>query len=132
MPKLTQLRRETGEVEIPTAGDDPLRITYRKAFVSPALSKRLSNADDLPSTDQLAILADLVKAAVVSWNLTDEDDEPMPVSAASIDALDAGSLQVIATAIQESMRPDPTNGTDSSPISSATERSEPVPIGTRS
>jgi hypothetical protein len=133
VPTLNQLRRETGSVEIPTDGDEPLVITYRKNFLSPTLATRLEKADALPPTQQIAVLADLVEHSVQGWNLTDDDGEPIAVSRSAIDALDAGVLQAIAVAIQEAIRPDPLSGTDSSATSSPADGSAAsVPTGTPS
>ena len=134
MPKLSQLKRDTADVTIPTDGDEPLVVTYRKGFMSPELAERLDAAEELPPVGQLRILADLVQGAVIAWNLTGDDGEPLPVTRETVSALDSGALQVIAQAIQEAMRPDPQSGTGSNGTSSAAESSEPepVPTGTRS
>jgi hypothetical protein len=132
VPKLNQLRRETGEVVIPTEGDDPLVITYRKGGLSPELAERLDAADGATPVAQLRILADLVAGAVVAWNLTDDDGAPLPVGSAAISALDSSVLQMIAQAIQEAMRPDPLSGGSSNNGSTARADLEPARIGTHS
>jgi hypothetical protein len=132
VPRLSQLKRDTGTVEIPTGGDEPLIVEYRKAFVSPRLAEQLASAEELAPVGQLAMLADLVRAAVVSWNLTDDEDTPLPLTAEAVATIDAGALNAIARAIQEDAAPDPQNGSISSSTSSRTGDSEPSQTGTPS
>lgn len=86
MPRLSQLKRDTGTVTIPTGGDEPLVVEYRKGFVSPRLAEQIAGAEDLAPIAQLAMLAD-------------DEDTPLPLTAEAIATIDAGALQAIAQAI---------------------------------
>jgi hypothetical protein len=132
VPRLAALKRETADVTIETEGDEPLIVTYRKGFLSPELAERLDAAESLPPVAQLRILADLVQGAVLSWNLTDDAGEPLPVTRETVSALDSGALQVIAQAIQEAMRPDPLSEGSSSNGSSPKADSEAALTGSPS
>lgn len=132
MPKLSQLRRNTGTVTIPTDGGEPLVIEFRKGFVSPSLADRLTGFEGMTQAARLGVLVEMVKSAVIAWNLTDDDGKPLPVTTEALAAIDSGALDSIAVAIQGAMAVDPTNGVSSSDSSPAVESSDATPTGTAS
>lgn len=119
MPKLRNMVRETAEVTIPVDGDDPLVISYRKSFMTPALSARIENLAALKVSEQLATVAEMVHRLVVEWNLTGDDDQVIPLTIEAISGVEVDALVVIATAIREANAPDPLSGSASKPTSSA-------------
>lgn len=115
MPKLSQLLSDIVEVVIPPDGDDPVRISVRRQFVTPSMQIRLMSVADAPQDEQARTLIEFVHLAVVSWNLTDEEGTVLGLDRESVANVPLAILAEVAQAITEAMHADaPLNGAASS------------------
>jgi len=136
MPKLKNMLGETGTVEIPVPGDEPLVVVYRRGNLTPRLQakalelQRLDPADVTP--ERVLGIAEIYAAIIESWNLTDDAGAVIPTTAASLVDVDFGTLNLVLGAIGREQAPDPTSGAASSNGSSAAASSELHPITTGS
>lgn len=142
MPKLKNMLGETGTVEIPVDGDDPLVVEYRRGVMTPRLQIRLmklqraisdlSTANPEDAADAIMAMCELYAQMIVAWNLTDDDGEVIATDQESLAELDFGLLQLVARSIGGETAPDPLSESGSSNGSSPTASSAPRPITTRS
>lgn len=105
MPRLSGTR--DGHVQgltVPTAAGD-LHLQY--------VAERITRDDIAAVTDAQALGAVALQDAtavylakvIVGWDLTDDDDQPLPVTADNMAALPVFLTVAISTAIGEAMRP---------------------------
>lgn len=132
MPKLNSLRREHGEVRISCEPDDDLVVSYRKSFITESLAARVERIDGMPTSEKVRTISEMLRQAVISWNLTDDDGLVIPLTAEALADTDTSVLLLVWNAIHEDMQPDPQSGSSSSNGSSAMASSEPRPTTTRS
>lgn len=138
MPKLRNMLGETGELEIAVPGDEPLRVSYRRAAITPRLQARLGElqrgaaADAMPGAEAVAALCEMYALAIVSWNLTDDDGNPIGTDADSLQDVDFGTLNMVILAIGRETTPDPSSGDGSNNGSSPAASSGPRLITTAS
>lgn len=128
MPKLRNMVGETGTVEIAVPGDEPLVIVYRRGSLTPRLQVRAiefrrlieaSRFDEL-EPQHVTLICDLLAASLVSWNLTDDDGETLPIDPESLANVDMPTLTMIANRLQEETQADPLSGDGSRNGSSPT------------
>jgi hypothetical protein len=138
MPKLRNMIGETGEIEIEIPDDEPLRVRYRRGAITPRLQARLgelqraAGPDAMPGAEAVAALCEMYAAAIVEWNLTDDDGTPIGTDADSLQDVDFGTLNMVVTAIGQETTADPTSGGGSNNGSSPAESSGPRLITTAS
>lgn len=141
MPKLRNMLGDTGTIEIPVPGDEPLVVEYRRGAVTPRLQGKLAaiqreieerGENSTPSDEALRVLCELYAQSIQSWNLTNDDGTPIPTDAEHLADVDFGTLNMVMQEIGRQARPDPLNGNGSSNGSSATASSEPLPTTTGS
>jgi hypothetical protein len=141
MPRLRNMLSETGTVEIPVPGDEPLVVEYRRGAVTPRLQGRLAEVqaqleargeNTPPSAEWLALLCRVYAQTIVSWNLTDDDGALIATDAESLQDVDFGTLNMVMQAVGRQARPDPLSVNGSSNGSSATAVSEPLRTTTAS
>lgn len=108
MPRLSQLKGETAEVSFEIAGETVTLIVLNNAM-TPRLAQRFSylksldldNTGDLSAEDQamlITAMVDQLETFLAGWNLTDENDEPLPVSR---DVLENLSFELLGTMLKE-------------------------------
>ena len=138
MPKLRNMLGETGTIEIPVPGDDPLIVTYRRASLTPRMQSRLAEAqatartegaDALAGREAIGILCEFYARAIVSWNLTDDDGQPLGTDAESLQDVDFSILNLITDEIGKAVRPDPLSDSGSNNGSTPGADQEPRRIG---
>lgn len=138
MPKLRNMLGETGTIEIPVDGDDPLVVTYRRGILTPRLQKRMAEVqariqavggDTPPDDDTLDFMVSVYARLIDSWNLTDDNGQVIGTDAEAISDVDFGILNLVMTEIGRSMNADPLSASGSSNGSSLTGDSGPRPIG---
>lgn len=140
MPKLRNMLGETGTLEIPVPGDEPLMVTYRRGAMTPRLQSKLVLAQQAASGDGSALasgealmtMCEVYAALVDSWNLTDDSGAVIGTDADSLADVDLGILTMVMQAIGKEINPDPLKDSDSSNGSSPTVVLEPLPITTAS
>jgi hypothetical protein len=132
MPKLSNMVGESGTVEIPVPGDEPLIVMYRRGAVTPRLQGKLAalqalveagGADAAPSQEALMLLCEMYAQTIISWNLTDENDQIIGTDAESLADVNFGTLNLVMQEIGRQARPDPLSGGVSSNGSSPTDGS---------
>jgi hypothetical protein len=135
MPRLRNMLSETGTVEIPVPGDEPLVVEYRRGAVTPRLQGKLADVQaqleargegTSPSGEFLSMLCRVYAQTIVSWNLTDDGGAVIGTDEESLLDVDFGTLNMVMQAIGRQTRPDPLSGNGSSNGSSATADSEPL------
>lgn len=141
MPKLRNMLGDTGTIEIPVPGDEPLVVEYRRGAVTPRLQRKLAEIereitergeDATPSPDALDTLCLLYAQTIASWNLTDDDGAPISTDPESLADVDFGTLNLVMQAIGRAVRPDPLSESGSSNGSSQAESLGPRLITTAS
>lgn len=134
MPKLRNMLGETGTIELPVPGDEPLVVEYRRGAVTPRLQGKLAEIqreiaahgeDAIPSADALDTLCEMYAQTIVSWNLTGDDDTAIGTDAESLKDVDFGTLNLVMQEIGRQTRPDPLSAGGSSNGSSPVESSAP-------
>lgn len=134
MPRLNNMLRESGVVEIPVPDDDPLVVHYRRDVLTPRLQARMSLfqgvKEGTPAAgDAMTFFCEVIAKLITSWNLTDDNGAVIGTDAESLQDVQIEVLTLIMTAIGKEMTPDPLSGRDSSNGSSPTADSEPRQIG---
>lgn len=140
MPKLRNMLGETGTIEIPVPGDEPLVVVYRRGVMTPRLQiKMLSVQQQLTggataaaNPDALVFMCEMFSSLIESWNLTDDAGEVLGTDADSLADVDLSILTAILQEIGRAMSPDPLSSGGSSNGSSPKESLELLPTGTAS
>lgn len=141
MPRLRNMLGETGTVEIPVPGDDPLIVTYRRGVLTPRLQIKMlglqgrMQADGgkaAADPDALSTLVDVFANLIESWNLTDDSGTAIGTDREAIQDVDMSILTLVMQEIGRAVSPDPLS--DSGSSNGSTPRAEPEPrlIGTAS
>lgn len=122
MPSLNQLIRNRATVEIPTAdADDPLRIEYQPAALTPRLLAQLEEYDGMSRQDQMRLQASCLVAVVHQWNLNRADGSIIPLTVDAImDEVDMEAQNMILMAVRTDARMGETNGAKPSTPSAST------------
>lgn len=138
MPKLKNMLGETGTIEIPVPDDDPLIVTYRRGSLTPRMQGRMAEAQriaaaegskGLAGQEAITILCEFYARAIESWNLTDDQGEPIGTDAESLADVDFSILNLVMEEIGRAVRPDPLSDSGSKNGSTQTGSSEPRQIG---
>lgn len=141
MPRLSNMVGDTGKVEIPVPGDEPLIVEYRRGVMTPrrqikmlTMQRQLQSQDGkiAAGADALNGLCEMMADLVVSWNLTDDDRQPIPITTEAMLDVDLSILTAIVEEIGRGMSPDPLSGNGSSNGSTPRDGLEPLPITTGS
>jgi hypothetical protein len=141
MPKLGNMLGETGTIEIPVPGDDPLIVTYRRGVLTPRLQKnmvqfqaRVQGGDGKAPADPAALdfMVDIFARLIASWNLTDDAGQVIGTDAESLSDVDMGILTLVMQEIGRAVSPDPLSGNGSSNGSTPGADLEPRPSTTAS
>lgn len=120
MPKLSNMLGENGRIEIAIPGDDPLVVEYRRGTLTPRMQARMALFQDVKAGDAsraaeaLDFFCDVYARLIVSWNLTDDDGDPIGTDAESIRDVPLDALTTVAQAIGRATAPDPLSGNGSS------------------
>jgi hypothetical protein len=136
MPKLSNMIGETGTVEIPVAGDEPLIVTYRRGVMTPRIQKRMMEMTTVAEAELTPALAgaaldfvcDVYGRLIDSWNLTDDSGAPIGTTPDALSDVDVSILKAVVEAIGGAGQVDPLSGSGSSNGSPQTASSEPLRI----
>lgn len=138
MPKLKNMLGETGTIEIAVPDDEPLIVIYRRASLTPRMQARISDAQQtaqsegtqgMAGREAVAVLCEFYARAIVSWNLLDDNGDPIGTDAESIQDVDFSILNMVTDEIGRAVRPDPLSASGSSSTSPQTASSELPRIG---
>lgn len=97
-PKAGQIKARTRTAEFEIEGDD-WEISYRP--FSQNLLKEVTQGDD---NEQLDGLVGLLERVIVDWNLTDDDDKPMPFDADWLRGVGLDYVRMILEGLMEDMQ----------------------------
>lgn len=128
MPKLTAIVPTNRWISI-DFDETPLRVSYRPASVTPRLQKAVAEARDRQDID--AGLLDPLCRLIASWDLTDDDEQPLPITPDAIADVPASILFAVLDAIGADMAPNRSRA-DASNSSSSPASSAPALNGTSS
>ena len=121
MPSLSQLVRNRATVEIPAAGDEPLRIEYMPAAITPRLMSQLETFDGLSVDERLSAMTGYLVAVVARWNLNRADGSVIPITREALaDEVDYEAQKIIFRAILDDMNLGEAPGANSETPSSST------------
>lgn len=141
MPSLCNMVGKTGFIEIPVSGDEPLIAYYRRGRRSPREQIVLLTQQrelqalqegEVPEPRMLELMVEMLADTVVSWNLTDDEGQPIPTTKEALLDVDLGVLVVVSQEIGRQNQIDPLSGSDSKRGSSQTASLEPLPTTTPS
>lgn len=110
-------------------GDDALNLTYKPSAVNAVQEAR--ELEEREKGLHLAAQARSLAEIIASWDLQDDDGQPVPVSAAVVGALGLDFTSKVTRAILADLLPNQKTGDDSPNGSSAAASSAPAPSGTR-
>lgn len=79
--KLSELLAETDAVDVPV-GDKALRLTYRVLWDARISPEDWAKLKDLEVRDYYA---EMLSRLVVSWDLTDDEGQPLPITREAFD-----------------------------------------------
>lgn len=105
-PKAGQIKARTRTAEFAIEGDD-WKIEYRP--FSQNLLKEVTQGDD---NEQLDGLVGLLERVILGWNLTDDDDKPLPFDADWLRGVGLDYVRMILEGLMEDMqgkKPTPIN-----------------------
>ena len=133
MPRLGNMLGESGTIEIPVPGDDPLRVTYRRDILTPRMQARMAMFQSAPAdlagaAEALTFFCDVYGRLIASWNLTDDDGTPIGTDAESLKDVPLDVLTLVAREIGRATSPDPLSESGSS--SGSTPRAALAPLPT--
>lgn len=139
MPRLSNMVGETGFIEIPVSNDEPLIVFYRRGKQTPRVQIKILTAqrelaalqvDGVPHPKVIEMMTEMLADLIVSWNLTDDNGNPVKTDAESLQDVNTDLLTGITTEIGRQAQVDPLNNGGSSNGLSAVARSEPLPTTT--
>lgn len=82
MPRLSTVTRDTVTLSVPLGGGDALSVEYRPSVLTPRLLRQLQAAE-LSASISDGLLGPLSEL-LVSWDLTTDDDAPIPTTAEAL------------------------------------------------
>lgn len=104
--RLSDLKAATKTITIPVPGtDDTLTITYRLGEMTPERVDRLDELMEQPHTT--SELWAMTLAIIVSWDLLDDEDQPIPVTPEAIASVPSPVLSWINRRIAEDAHANP-------------------------
>lgn len=98
MPQL-KTTRETAEVELPQIPGGKVQI-YKNLTAADSEAIQVAKSEGRSGT--LTMVARLIK----EWNLTDEKEQPLPVTESNVGLLDARDLRALNDKVQELLQND--------------------------
>ncbi|PYS94318.1 MAG: hypothetical protein DMF64_01640 [Acidobacteria bacterium] len=102
MPKLSELMNEAAPVKFTHRG----REYNLEAYPDRATRKLREESEVKERTDKGAGDAHTIITLVKSWNITGDDDAPLPISRETIDGLSEGlKVALVGAIMQESINP---------------------------
>lgn len=109
MPKLSAIANDKTKLTVPLGQDEELKVTYRPSRMTPRLMEQVQQAekDGSISGALLAPLAELL----VSWDLTDDEEEPIPTTVEALSGVPFVILRHVLEAVAAAMADAARNGT---------------------
>lgn len=111
MPRLTDLVASSATVIVPFGGSS-LLVVYRPDAITPRFQKAAQAAQAAGDLDAALLVP--ISTLIRSWDLTDDDGEPVGLDPNTLADVPAPVLLAVLTAIGADMAPNPTRGDDSS------------------
>lgn len=106
MPKLSSVTRATISLSVPLGGGEAISVVYRPSVLTPGLLKRLQGLQAHIESEQTASLPDelprLMATLLTSWDLTTDDEEPIPTTAEHLADIPLSILLHVMTAVADS------------------------------
>lgn len=78
MPKLSELLADSARLTIEFPGAD-VHVTYRPGVYTRELEASLTGLEELPNEEARDRCDELLSALIADWDLTDEDEQPIPL-----------------------------------------------------
>lgn len=129
--RLSEIFSETKEVAVDVGSGQFFNITYKPQMITPeALAKfgALQNVSPESANvgiEQLALITDvsdaligMISQCVVAWDLTHDDDTPIPITREHLRTVPLSILALTLSAMKLDAKPNPTNGKTSPDTSS--------------
>jgi hypothetical protein len=109
--KLSEIQSRTKATQITAEGlSEPLEFVFKLNSITPAMEAKLRTNKD--SEEPMREQYDAVAELLVSWNITDDNDEPIAATAENLYELGADILVAISQKIIEESLPKKTTGMD--------------------
>lgn len=108
--RLHHLQQDQRTFTMPV-GDDALTITYRPGAITPAAEAAMMEA--AADRGSGAALGGMLRAALVAWDLLDDDDQPIPLTEEGMSAIPTAFLAEVVRALMEDLRPNARRGATS-------------------
>lgn len=105
--KLSDLRANVRRLDVDYFGST-VSITYRPGELTPETEDALREAREQNRTTDALI--ELMVRALVGWDVTDDDGEPLPIAAETLRPFPTALLLHIMAAIQDDMVPNAMRG----------------------
>lgn len=100
MPKLDALTRDTDSVAIPF-GSDTLTVQYRPGALTTELVEALQGAET--ATAPAAAVLEPLARLLVSWDLLDDDERPIPTTVQGLRGVPLSILARVAEAVASAL-----------------------------
>lgn len=98
--RLSEIFSEVKTVTLPV-GDGTLELGYRPSAITPELVDRMNGSSSAPGEAIAQSVCDLVD----SWDLTDDEGKPYPLTAEAVRKLPISFLASITKAVTEDITP---------------------------
>jgi len=105
--RIGKLSANTATVAVEIDGET-LNVVYRPSGLTPETEDRLQEM--VKEQRGGASLIVLLREILVSWDLLDDNDQPLPVDERTLRGLPITLLSRVAEAISDDMRPNPQSG----------------------
>jgi len=105
--KLADLTRDTRTIAVPV-GEETLNVTYQPSWLTPETEEKLHKLGESGRAGQS--LVSFLLPCLVSWDLLDDDGQPLPLADKTLRKLPIKLLSQIVQAVGEDMRPNLTSG----------------------
>jgi hypothetical protein len=132
MPKVSSYTKKTRELTIPFEDDDdePLHVTYRPRGLTTRILAQVHAAQK--DENVASMLYATVPSVLESWDLTNEDGVPIPITEDDLADLPSTLLLHVLNAVSEDIRPNPARSSTSPNGSAPTATEDRVPTGSSS
>ena len=90
-----------------------LHIVYNAALWTPRLVAKYGDIEDKPRAEQLNDVIELLSLTLVSWDLTDEQDQPIATTVEALQDVPFALLDPLVEAIMKDAQPSSEEGNDS-------------------
>jgi hypothetical protein len=87
--KLSDISNATKTIKVPL-DPEPITIEFRLGWFTPATGSRI-----VESGNPIGTIAEILAAGIVSWDLADDKEKPLPISPASFDLMPNGLIELI-------------------------------------